>query len=177
MKDEDVRNNWILESKNPQGLVCIQEKVYWAWSVMPQGGAIWSINCRERMMMVMTRGRSKRKTIMIMILIISIIMLRFKIVIHKKSCWKIGQNSNDYSRKEHQRCNLTILQLLPLYRCQDFTNVIIINIKQRWRSCLQEGSEFWHELEDVSKVDEWKVDYCPKHHEQDRVEVFNLEKV
>ena len=40
---------------------------------------------------------------------------------------------------------------------------------------MQEGSEFWHKLEDVAKVDEWKIDYCTKYHEQDRVEVFNLE--
>ena len=51
---------------------------------------------------------------MIMILIISIIMLRFKIVIHKKSCWKIGQNSNDYSQLRIQTADISKLSQLSI---------------------------------------------------------------
>ena len=97
----------------------------------------------------------------------------------KEENWSNGDGRNWFD-------DLTILANLVVPR---FDNVLKYHHHHRRRHSrrryhdeksddyLQEGGEFWHELEDVSKVDEWKVDYCPKHHEQDRVEVFNLEKV
>ena len=42
---------------------------------------------------------------------------------------------------------------------------------------LQEGSQFVHELEDVSKVDEWQVHDGSEDHEENRVKILNLGEI
>ena len=41
---------------------------------------------------------------------------------------------------------------------------------------LKERCQFWHELENISEVDERQVDNGTKHHEEDGVEVLHLEQ-